>query len=45
LETSSARDELIHASRVAEKLLKRYTRDDRVSHFRRVGLEAALNAL
>ena len=45
LETSSARDELIHAGRVAEKLLKRYTRDDRVSRFRRVGLEDALNAL
>lgn len=43
--TSSAEAELRHASKVAEKLLKRYRKDDRTSRFRRLGLEAALRAV
>lgn len=43
--TSSARAELRHASKVAERLLKRYRSGDRVSRFRRLGLEATLNVV
>jgi len=42
IDTPSAREELKHARKIASKLLKRYKRDDRVSRFRRLGLEAAL---
>jgi len=42
--TSYARAELKHASRIAERLLKRYHNDNRTSRFRRIGLKAALNA-
>jgi len=45
MDTPSALDELRHASKIAERLLKRYRRDDRTSRFRRLGLEAALNAV
>jgi len=45
MDTPSARDELRHASKIAERLLKRYSSDDRMSRFRRLGLEAALNAI
>lgn len=41
MDTFSARAELRHASKVAEKLLKRYRDDDRTSRFRRLGLEAS----
>ncbi len=40
----SAKDELRHARNVAEKLVKRYQKDDRTSRFRRLGLEAAISA-
>lgn len=41
METSSADAELRHASNVAERLLNRYrNRDDRISRFRKLGLEA-----
>lgn len=43
MDTPSARVELRHAGKTAEKLLKRYFSDDRVSRFRRLGLKAALN--
>ena len=43
MDTPSARAELRHASKVAEKLLKRYHGNDRTSRFRRLGLEATLN--
>lgn len=45
IDTPSAREELRYASKIAPKLLKRYKRDDRISRFRRLGLEAALNAM
>jgi hypothetical protein len=45
MDTSSARAELRHASKVAEKLLKRYHSDDRVSRFRKLALKATLNAI
>ncbi|MBE0512814.1 hypothetical protein IBX38_07170 [Candidatus Bathyarchaeota archaeon] len=41
----SARAELRHASKIAERLLKRYRSDDRISRFRRLGLEVALNVV
>jgi len=44
MDTSYARAELRHASKIAERLLKRYHNDDRISRFRRIGLKAALNA-
>ncbi len=44
MDTSYARAELRHASKIAERLLKRYNNDDRMSRFRRIGLKAALNA-
>lgn len=43
MDTPSAQAELKHASKIAERLLKRYRNDDRISRFRRLGLEAALN--
>ncbi len=45
MDTPSARAELRHAGKTAEKLLKRYRSDDRISRFRRLGLEAALNVV
>jgi hypothetical protein len=45
MDTSSARDELRHASKIAERLLKRYHNDDRISRFRRLGLKAVLNVV
>jgi len=45
IETPLARAELKHAGKTAEKLLKQYQNNDRTSRFRRLGLEAALNAL
>jgi len=45
MDTSSARDELRHASKIAERLLKRYHNDDRISRFRRLALEAVLNVV
>jgi len=45
MDTPSARAELRHASKLAERLLKRYQSDDRMSRFRRLGLEATLNAV
>ena len=44
VDTPSAKADLRHASKVAEGLLKRYRSDDRTSRFRRLGLEAALEA-
>jgi hypothetical protein len=41
----AARTELKHARKTAEKLLKRKSRNDRTTLFRRLGLNAALNAL
>jgi len=41
----SAQEELRHAGKIAERLLKRYHRNDRTSLFRRLGLEAALNTI
>jgi hypothetical protein len=45
MDTPSAQAELRHASKIAERLLKRYRNDDRVSRFRRLGLKAALNVV
>jgi len=45
MDTSYAQAELRHASKIAERLLKRYYNDDRVSRFRRLGLTAALNVV
>jgi len=46
LDTSAAEAELKHAGRICEKLLHRQgNKEDRASQFRRLGLEAALNAL
>lgn len=41
----AARTQLKHARKTAEKLLKRKSRNDRTTLFRRLGLNAALNAL
>jgi hypothetical protein len=41
----AAQTELKHARKTAEKLLKRNSRNDRTSLFRRLGLNAALNAV
>lgn len=43
MDTPSAQAELRHASKIAERLLKRYRSDDRISRFRRLALETALN--
>lgn len=40
----SAKVELRHASTVAKKLLNRYQKEDRISRFRKIGLEAAMTA-
>ncbi len=40
----SAKFELRHAGTIAKKLLKRYLTKDRVSRFRKIGLEAAMTA-
>jgi hypothetical protein len=45
MDTSSAQDELRHASKIAERLLKRYHNDDRISRFRRLALGAVLNVV
>jgi len=45
MDTPSAQAELRHASKIAERILKRYHNDDRVSRFRRLGLTAALNVV
>lgn len=45
MDTPSARAELRHASKIAERLLKRYHGDDRLSRFRRLALEATLNVI
>jgi len=45
IDTPSARAQLRHASKIAERLLKRYHGDDRTSRFRRLGLEASLNVV
>lgn len=45
MDTPSARAELRHAGKMAERLLKRYRSDDRISRFRRLGLEVALNVV
>ena len=45
MDTPSARAELRHASKIAERLLKRYHSDDRISRFRRLALEATLNVV
>jgi len=45
MDTPSAQAELRHSSKIAERLLKRYHSDDRISRFRRLGLEAALSAV
>ena len=45
IDTPSAKAELRHAGKVAERLLKRYSKHDRVSRFRRLGLEAALKTV
>ena len=42
IDTTSAHAELRHASKTAERLLKRYQNDDRVSRFRRLTLEKTL---
>jgi len=45
IDLPSAKAELKHASKTAEKLLKRYRKDDRASLFRKLGLEAASNSV
>jgi len=44
IDSPSAKAELKHASKAAQRLLERYQKDDRISRFRRLGLEAALSA-
>jgi hypothetical protein len=41
----TAQDELRHARTAAERLVKRYMGDDRMSLFRRLGLKSALNVV
>lgn len=43
MDTHAAQAELKHASKIAERLLKRYRGDDRISRFRGIALETALN--
>lgn len=45
MDSPSAQGELKHASKAAERLLKRYQNTDRTSRFRRLALKAALNSL
>ena len=42
IDTPSAKAELRYASKKAKRLLNRYLKEDRVSRFRRIGLEAAV---
>jgi hypothetical protein len=44
IDLPSAKAELRHASSVAKKLLNRYQKEDRISRFRKIGLEAAITA-
>ena len=44
MDIPSAKVELQHASSIANKLLNRYLKEDRVSCFRKIGLEAAMTA-
>lgn len=44
IDTPSAKAELKHASTTAKKLLSRYQKQDRISLFRKIGLEATLTA-
>jgi hypothetical protein len=44
IDLPSAKVELRYASVVAKKLLNRYQEEDRISRFRKVGLEAAISA-
>jgi hypothetical protein len=44
IDMPSAKLELRHASLIANKLLNRYRKEDRVSRFRKIGLEAAMTA-
>jgi hypothetical protein len=44
MDTPSAKVELQHASVAAKKLLNRYLKEDRISRFRKIGLEAAMTA-
>jgi hypothetical protein len=44
IEIPSAKVELKHARTVAKKLLNRYPKEDRISRFRKIGLEAAMKA-
>ena len=44
IDLPSARVELRHASTVAKKLFNRYRKEDRISRFRKIGLEAAITA-
>ncbi|MDH5374368.1 MAG: hypothetical protein OEY40_00870 [Candidatus Bathyarchaeota archaeon] len=42
IDTPLAKAELKYASKIVERLLKRYQEEDRISRFRKLGLEAAL---
>lgn len=44
MDIPSAKVELRHASTIAKKLLNRYLKEDRISRFRKIGLEAAMTA-
>jgi hypothetical protein len=44
IESSIARDELEHASQAAERLMKRYKKNDRISLFRKLALKSAAEA-
>jgi hypothetical protein len=44
IDLPSAKVELRHASTIAKKMLNRYQKEDRISHFRKIGLEAATTA-
>jgi hypothetical protein len=44
IDLPSAKIEIQHAKTIAKKMLNRYQKDNRISYFRRIGLEAALIA-
>ena len=44
MDMPSAKVELQHARSIANKLMNRYLKEDRVSRFRKIGLEAAMTA-
>ncbi len=44
IDMPSAKVELRHASTMAKKVLNRYLKEDRISRFRKIGLEAAITA-